>query len=110
MDLLKHWKGRKGKNRVMTKQQQDERRELKAERRELDRAVTARSTGGLGFADLPKSWSHARRGRQSARSRECAYRETVARIGQIASTLNAPLPPDPPRPATPRYFRLQEAA
>lgn len=73
----------------MTSEEQDRRRALKAERRALDRAITAGALPRTTYDQLPTRWNHARRALASARSAECAYRAAGARIAAIGRELES---------------------
>jgi hypothetical protein len=72
--------------------EQEARRALKLERKALERSVTAGTVAYTHHSELPTGWSHARRGRESARSYDAAYRDTGARIGEIQRLLTEPRP------------------
>ena len=71
----------------MTALEQQRRRDLKRERKALDRAVTAGALPATSFAALPTRWNHARRARVASRSGDRSHREAAARIAEIQREL-----------------------
>jgi hypothetical protein len=78
-------------NSSMTREEQERRRELKRERKALDRAVALGQIHSLGVTMLPTRWSHARRARVATVSAKGAYRRTAERIGEIHKQLTEPI-------------------